>query len=53
MKRIAVIGAGPAGLVAAHQLQSSGFEVTIFEAEKSVGGMCKSLDMWGQIVDIG
>jgi NADH-quinone oxidoreductase subunit F len=38
-KKVAVIGAGPAGLTAAHYLGLRGFQVTIFEAEKEPGGM--------------
>jgi len=38
-KSTAVIGAGPAGLAAAHDLASFGFSVTIFEAMKNPGGM--------------
>jgi len=37
--RIAVIGAGPAGLTAAHSLSSMGHDVTLFEAERHPGGM--------------
>ncbi|MBN2534857.1 MAG: FAD-dependent oxidoreductase [Spirochaetales bacterium] len=37
--RIAVIGAGPAGLSAAHYLSLAGYEVTVFEAENEPGGM--------------
>ncbi len=37
--RIAVIGAGPAGLTAAHCLSLKGYRVTIFEAEPEPGGM--------------
>ncbi len=37
--RIAVIGAGPAGLTAAHYLSLQGCKVTVFEAESEPGGM--------------
>ncbi len=36
---VAVIGAGPAGLTAAHQLSCAGNRVTIFERESKPGGM--------------
>ncbi|UGS34912.1 flavin-containing monooxygenase [Capillimicrobium parvum] len=36
--RIAVIGAGPAGLVAAKHALQAGFDVTVFEASDTVGG---------------
>ncbi|MCK5861581.1 MAG: FAD-dependent oxidoreductase [Candidatus Hydrogenedentes bacterium] len=37
-KRIAIVGAGPAGLNAAFQLARKGYDVTIFEAEEKAGG---------------
>lgn len=37
--KIAVIGAGPAGLMAAFDLSKKGFKVTIFEAGPEPGGM--------------
>jgi NADH-quinone oxidoreductase subunit F len=40
--RIAVIGAGPAGLTAAHLLAVQGMRVTIYEQEKRPGGMLTS-----------
>ncbi len=40
--RIAVVGAGPAGLTAAHQLSKLGFLVTIFERESVAGGMLRA-----------
>ncbi len=40
-ERIAVIGAGPAGLTAAHYLNGAGFPVTIFEAHHEAGGMLR------------
>lgn len=38
-KRVAVVGAGPAGLTAAHGLSLLGYKVTIIEAEQEPGGM--------------
>jgi NADH-quinone oxidoreductase subunit F len=38
-KRVAVVGAGPAGLSCAYQLALSGFPVTVFEALPVPGGM--------------
>ncbi len=37
--KVAVIGAGPAGLSAAHHLSRLGFEVTIFEGKPKAGGL--------------
>ncbi|MCU7924588.1 MAG: FAD-dependent oxidoreductase [Candidatus Thiodiazotropha sp. (ex Dulcina madagascariensis)] len=37
--RIAIVGAGPAGLTAAYDLVRKGHEVTVFEARKHAGGM--------------
>ena len=39
--RVAVIGSGPAGLAAAHELSSIGFKVTVFEALDHPGGMLR------------
>src|SRR3954469_2069636 len=36
--RIAVIGAGPSGLVAAKHALEAGFDVTVFEAGDALGG---------------
>jgi protoporphyrinogen oxidase len=52
-KKIIVIGAGPAGLTAAHQLAKAGADVTLFEAGNDVGGLARSFDLWGQRVDCG
>ncbi|RCV65400.1 heterodisulfide reductase subunit A [Methanophagales archaeon] len=38
-KKVAVIGAGPAGLTAAHDLKIFGYDVTIFDKLPVVGGM--------------
>lgn len=37
--RVAIIGAGPAGLAGAYDLSKAGHEVTIFEAADRVGGL--------------
>jgi NADH-quinone oxidoreductase subunit F len=37
--RIVVVGAGPAGLTAAHELAKKGYMVTVFEAASQPGGM--------------
>ena len=38
-KKVAVIGAGPAGLVAANQLNLKGYSVTVFEKNEAPGGL--------------
>ena len=38
-RRIAVVGAGPAGLSCAHQLARAGHQVTIFDANAKPGGL--------------
>jgi heterodisulfide reductase subunit A len=40
-KKVAVIGAGPAGLACAHDLALEGHEVTVFEALPEPGGMLR------------
>ena len=37
-KKVAIVGAGPAGLACAHALAKAGIDVTIFEKEYKVGG---------------
>ncbi|MCL4454105.1 MAG: FAD-dependent oxidoreductase, partial [Deinococcus sp.] len=39
--KIAVIGAGPAGLAAAGELAARGFRVTVFEGRKEAGGLVR------------
>ncbi len=40
-RKVAVIGAGPAGLSAAHDLAIRGYDVTVFEAANEPGGMMR------------
>src|SRR5262249_29879315 len=41
VRKVAVVGAGPAGLSAAHDLALFGYEVTVFEAGNEPGGMVR------------
>jgi ferredoxin len=40
-KRVAIVGAGPAGLAAAYYLQQEGFDCTIFDEHDEPGGMLR------------
>lgn len=40
-KKIAVIGAGPAGLAAANELNLMGYEVTVYEKNEAAGGLLR------------
>ncbi|MBC8044040.1 MAG: FAD-dependent oxidoreductase [Rhizobacter sp.] len=51
--RVAIIGAGPAGMTAAYQLAKAGAEVEVFEASASPGGLAKTIELWDQKVDLG
>jgi protoporphyrinogen oxidase len=55
MKRIIIIGAGPAGLTAAVELlkRSGNFEVVIFEESNTVGGISRTVNHHGNRMDIG
>ena len=51
--RIAVIGAGPAGLACAYQLTKAGVKTDLYEAGGTVGGLARSFSLWNQTVDLG
>jgi len=40
-EKVAVVGAGPAGLSSAYHLARAGYQVTVFEAEEKPGGMLR------------
>lgn len=40
-KKVAVIGAGPAGLAAANELNLMGYEVTVYEKNEAAGGLLR------------
>ena len=41
VKKVAVIGAGPAGLAAANDLNQMGYSVTVFEKNEAAGGLLR------------
>lgn len=45
MTRVAVVGAGLAGLAAAHELSDRGVDVTVFETRQAAGGVVRSLQL--------
>ena len=51
--KVGIIGAGPAGISCGYQLAKQGIAVDVFESDASVGGMAKSIELWGQKVDLG
>ncbi|MEL6257520.1 MAG: FAD-dependent oxidoreductase, partial [Pseudomonadota bacterium] len=52
-RRIAIIGAGMAGLSAAQRLSERGLTVTVFEARDRIGGRVWTNDSLGPPLDIG
>lgn len=53
IKKVAVVGAGPAGATAAYQLVKAGCQVDLYEAGSAVGGLSRTISLWGQRVDLG
>ena len=53
MADVVVLGAGPAGLLAAHDLAAAGHRCTLVEAQDRTGGMAASIEVAGQRVDLG
>jgi protoporphyrinogen oxidase len=53
MNTTIVIGAGPAGLTAAYELQKLGKNSVILEADHQVGGISKTVNFKGNRFDIG
>lgn len=53
MKKIIVIGAGVAGLNAAVRLQKLGYEVTLYEKDRQVGGKMNQIKTAGFTFDLG
>ncbi|MCU1600395.1 MAG: hemG [Frankiales bacterium] len=53
MTRIAVVGAGLAGLAAARELAGAGHDVVVLESTGLVGGKVRASEVGGQLVDEG
>ena len=56
MKKIVIIGAGPAGLTAAYEFlkeKNNEYEVVILEASNDIGGISKTVNYNGNRMDIG
>ena len=55
MKKVLIIGAGPAGLTAAYELlsRSEEYEVVVFESSSVFGGISKTVNYKGNRMDMG
>ncbi|MBR4719169.1 MAG: NAD(P)/FAD-dependent oxidoreductase [Lachnospiraceae bacterium] len=55
MKRVIVIGAGPAGLTAAYELavKNENFEIIVLEETEDIGGISKTVNYKGNRMDMG
>lgn len=56
MKKVVIIGAGPAGLTAAYELLSKNsgeYEVTVLEESNAIGGISRTVFHGGNRMDIG
>lgn len=50
---VVVVGAGAAGLGAAHRLAAAGVDVTVLEARDRIGGRVWTAEHWGVRLDLG
>lgn len=55
MKKVVIIGAGPAGLTTAYKMlkTSNDYKITIIEEDSNVGGISKTIKYKGNRMDIG
>jgi protoporphyrinogen oxidase len=51
--KVIIFGAGPAGLTAAYEACKNGFEPIVFEKDKDVGGISKTINYKNYLFDIG
>ena len=50
---VVILGAGPAGLAAGHELSINGAKVTVLERNDYVGGLCRTVEYKGYKFDLG
>ena len=50
---VAILGAGPAGLAAGHELSMNSAKVTVLELNGYVGGLCRTVEYKGYKFDLG
>jgi len=53
MKKVVIVGAGPAGLSAGYFLSKNGFDVEIYDSASQVGGLAKTIKYKGFYFDLG
>lgn len=51
--QVHILGAGPAGLAAAYEASRRGYDVAVVERDKCVGGLAKSFEWHGFVLDFG
>src|SRR6478735_2579900 len=51
--KVAIIGSGPTGLSTAYILSKAGVTVDIYEKDKVVGGLARSISLWDEQVELG
>ncbi|HEX5378483.1 MAG TPA: FAD-dependent oxidoreductase, partial [Phenylobacterium sp.] len=52
-KKIAVLGAGVAGMTAAYELSKAGYDVTVLEARSFAGGRCQTARKGFKLTELG
>lgn len=53
MKKVVIMGAGPAGLAAGYELSKNGVSTELIEAENQAGGISKTVQYKGYYFDLG
>ena len=48
-----IIGGGPSGLAAAHELSTNNYDVTVYEKANIVGGLARTIEYKNCKYDIG
>lgn len=52
--KVAILGAGIAGLMTGHELNAKGYDITVFESLPDIGGLCRTKKVSGGFLfDIG